>query len=527
MATIAKLNTQVTGDASGFNSALADVEKRANGSATAMSANFAGLLAVGKNLVKFLLPLGLLFNAIGAANAAVDTYKFARSIGVATSEVEALRQGLKGVGSNADAAESILAGLAQNIAGLGKGNVIFADTLQRIGIDAKHLATLPPPQALEVIAAAIGNIQDKTKQAAIAYQLFGKDAAAIIPLIANGADKLKDASAQANALGLAIKDSRVAQIEDAQKKWEQFGDLIHGIALRFIGELIPYVTAIIDQLPEIGTVAVLVHGYMMTLANAIDFVGGNLLRLVATAKLVKASVAVVFLGLTMLITMQLTDWVKKLIGFLNLIGVAVPNILMKIGVLNDDVMKNFQSAMADAATAAADFASAGLDTAGALARIKENADAAGAAMDNANKAGGALAKVNNNAPLFAKGLEVIREFQTPLQKFNTRMEELNAMLEAGAISWDIYSKATHDAVNQLEKAHELQRMGLSAATQAGTVEAYSSILTSQQQENMSMRETPMERTNRILQDSKEIEKRIAENTEKTAEAIQSITVVQI
>jgi hypothetical protein len=128
--------------------------------------------------------------------------------------------------------------------------------------------------------------------------------------------------------------------------------------------------------------------------------------------------------------------------------------------------------------------------------------------------------------LFQRGSEVFNETRTPLEKFSSKVQELDKLVKTGAITWETYSRAAANATNELDKAYELTRMGFSGAVRSGTNEAYSLILKAQQQEQIA-REDPQKRMVRLLEQGQLIDKGIQKAAQETAAAIKNLKVVKI
>jgi hypothetical protein len=116
---------------------------------------------------------------------------------------------------------------------------------------------------------------------------------------------------------------------------------------------------------------------------------------------------------------------------------------------------------------------------------------------------------------FAKTFE---ENQTPLDQYHNKLKELDLFLQGGG-NWDVYARGVSKAVAELEKAHGLSEIHLPAGLTRNSSAAVSAI---NQQENLNerrFRESPQDRLNRILSESKEIEKQQLEYQRRMADAL--------
>lgn len=85
-----------------------------------------------------------------------------------------------------------------------RGLATAQDALADLGLAADDLRGLSPEQQFKTLAEAISRIEDPSKRAAVAMQVFGRAGTKLLPLIEGGVDGIEALQAQARALGLTI-----------------------------------------------------------------------------------------------------------------------------------------------------------------------------------------------------------------------------------------------------------------------------------------------------------------------------------
>ena len=464
----------------------------------------------------------------GVLEGITANYRFAKSIGVTTNAVYATQQAFRDLGLNVEDANATLLELGRTISAAGSGgDAAVSEALSRIGLSAQSLAQMNPDAQLRSISEGLSRVTDANTRAALATQIFGSRAAEILPLLSEGGKAFDDAASKSNAMGNAIGDNRAAQIEKLGIQWENFKATIQGVGVTIASELVPFLTDLISKLPSLGLTA-------KTVTSAIKsaFATGGLL--------IQFLQGIYQFGIGIAKSVQFA-FIAILTGALGLLSKAVKAInyaseQLGQGPLIDssglDVM--FEAARKTGRETASEVAEAfgKIGEKNALQRfseqldfIRNSADNLGEKIDKKTRSTGQKL-ANINMALFQRGSEVFNETRTPLEKFSSKVQELDKLVKTGAITWETYSRAAANATNELDKAYELTRMGFSGAVRSGTNEAYSLILKAQQQEQIA-REDPQKRMVRLLEQGQLIDKGIQKAAQETAAAIKNLKVVKI
>ena len=94
--------------------------------------------------------------------------------GISASVLSELGYAAEQSGTDLGTVEKSISKLQKGITGAAGGSKALNASFASIGLSAKKLAALSPQRQFEEVAAAIGSIQDPTKRAAKAMEIFGK-----------------------------------------------------------------------------------------------------------------------------------------------------------------------------------------------------------------------------------------------------------------------------------------------------------------------------------------------------------------
>lgn len=131
--------------------------------------------------------------------------------------------------------------LSQAASGVGPA----ADALDRLGLSADYLASLPLDQRIGTINQAIDQFIPKAEQAAVAGQLFGEEGSLAMRRI--DAATLREAAAEVDRFGLALTEVDAAQIEMANDAMASVSKVVTDLTNKFTAELAPVLTALSNQ----------------------------------------------------------------------------------------------------------------------------------------------------------------------------------------------------------------------------------------------------------------------------------------
>ena len=526
MATIATLSAKVTADGSAFYKTMDIVDKRMKKT----EKNSEKLEAVAGKM-KILLAALAAFAAgqfiADTIKGVVDDLKLSRKIGEDIQSIEAFKIALSGVGAPAEKAGEILQRLGQGIANASVGlDPALEDSLKRIGLQSSKLAQLRPYDQLQRISAAIGGIDDPTKRAAVATQIFSEHASDLLPILAQGNEAFDKAAISLNKIGGGIKNAEAASLEKLVQQAEKFQTQLKIAAARIIIDIIPFIQGMVEQLTRAFAAGHDLTDIMKAVAFGIGTVITVITELVRLVKILVNLFGMGLLGIVYAVVRGLQEIFKQAAMLPSELG---GDEFQKGAIALSHASHSIKSEMKDLAkTTMKNVDEIGSDFSRLDKLGKQMASGVSTSVDKVQdkimNAGGSVHIADKFGELFKRGRDVTNEFQTPLQKYQSRIQELNAMISKGAISWDVYSRAAADAVSQLEKAHELNSLSAPKAILKNTSEAASAINQNSLREAR-YREKPEDRVVRVLEQSKEIEKKQLDQFKKVADAAKNTKIV--
>lgn len=120
--------------------------------------------------------------------------------------VEALSEykyaaGLAGV--ELDGLETAVKKMQNTITDAANGTKTAINALDQLGLSIQSLAGMSPEQQFDRIASAVAGIEDPTRRAALAQDVFGKSGTDLLPMLAEGSQGLTDLRQEARDLGIA------------------------------------------------------------------------------------------------------------------------------------------------------------------------------------------------------------------------------------------------------------------------------------------------------------------------------------
>jgi hypothetical protein len=108
------------------------------------------------------------------------------------------------------------------------GSKTATDALSALGLSVDELSGMSPEDQFTKIADAIGDVEDPSKRAALAMQLFGRAGSELLPMMSENAEGIADLRKEANELG------RTMTADDAQAAAE-LTDAMNRVKSVFIG----------------------------------------------------------------------------------------------------------------------------------------------------------------------------------------------------------------------------------------------------------------------------------------------------
>jgi hypothetical protein len=224
----------------------------------------ASFKAVGARIAK----IGAGFAAVGAATTAIgssalasitalsqrfaglgDELSKARDrTGIAASSLSELGYAAEQSGTDLATVEKAVAKMQRGITEANAGSKSMAEAFQAIGLSTKKLAALNPEQQFLAVGEAISRIQDPTRRAAAAMDVFGKSGTQLLPLLISDIEALRK---EARDLGVVISDDDAKNATNLGDAFDRVKKSLGGIATQLGAAIAVPFTKIANALASI------------------------------------------------------------------------------------------------------------------------------------------------------------------------------------------------------------------------------------------------------------------------------------
>lgn len=173
----------------------------------------------------------------GRLTAIADLADRAERAGVGAGWLRTMEHAADMAGVSADKLGSAMNKLTMQIGKAKAGAEPVQQAFEKLGLDMARLQSMKTEDVFLHISDRIAKMPDPADRTALAMEIFGKQAAELIPLLNQGADGLAAMAAEAEALGLVLTDEEIkaaAEADDAiQKLSKSFSALIDKLAIDF------------------------------------------------------------------------------------------------------------------------------------------------------------------------------------------------------------------------------------------------------------------------------------------------------
>lgn len=444
------ITADTSGLASGFQQAASIVNSGAGQITSAASSaadaiyNLAGALGLSFSVDK------LVEVAHAALDSAEQVNNLSQSLGVSTKNLQTMSYAAGLVGGNLDTVSTSLAHAERTANAAASGNVQAAAAFNALGISASQLAGLlkNPDQLMQVLAQHVSQFGDGVGKTSAVVEIFGRNAAQIIPFLNEMGGNFDELTKESEALGVTLSGQTQAALLQANEGLDKSALAAKGLGNEFAAALVPAINAANSAFQEFaasGNAASFFAQLGDFLKTAIDWFQ----QFATTVQHVTVNVAEYWDEMVVKMTASLAD---KTAGWANAIGGA-------LSVLSGGALGGFVAGV-DKAASASDGLTKKIQglrdaAAGANADIDKNQanyQAAAASADALGKAVGnyyeVLANGNKSEAAHDAALQAIAAASDALiAKGNDYNTVINAEVAAVAKVDTAYQRATSTQVN--------------------------------------------------------------------------------
>ncbi|MCU0870725.1 MAG: hypothetical protein MUE50_00120 [Pirellulaceae bacterium] len=195
----------------------------------------------------------LLASSAGFASTADGYATTAGRAQMAASAVSELQHAAKMTDVSAGGLEKGLQNLRKTTQDAADGGKSAQKTFSDLGVSWEKLADLPLNAQLEIVADAIAQMDDPNKQAAAAFEMFGKAGKEMLPLLLSGSAGIRKWREEAKSLGIAMSDAEIASGGELSDNLDRLKDSSRGLSDRIGAALAPALNELLPRM--VGVVA--------------------------------------------------------------------------------------------------------------------------------------------------------------------------------------------------------------------------------------------------------------------------------
>lgn len=279
--TVGDVAVRIGADTSGLTRGLSDADKSLKGLSASAHATGTAIGMLAAEVVKAGAQLTIALATKGFA--AVDALdEMAEKAGTSAKSLQALQLALGEAGVNSDQTQAAIKKLNIAIGDAQGGNKTAQATFDKLGLSVQELAAMDADQRFAAIGDALQGYGNAADRASVATDLFGaKIGPDMAAALAQGGGGIRQATADLEAMGLAMSDIDAAKVANAMDSFGRAGMVIDGISNQLAVEFAPLLDAVSKSFMEAGkegegfggVVSAAVQGTIETiafLANAID-----------------------------------------------------------------------------------------------------------------------------------------------------------------------------------------------------------------------------------------------------------------
>lgn len=223
------------------NSKLMKVLKRSEKRLTAFAgfaAKAGGSLIAGGTAI--LAPLTAAVFAFADAGDQLD--KMAARTGASTNALSEWGFAAEQSGASSEVLEKSFTRLQKNLFDAQAGTKKSVDALKQIGYTWEELKNKSPDEQFELVAGAIGTLENQTIKAGVANDLFGRSGVKLLPLFNQQADGMEALRQEARDLGLSIGPDQAKAAADFTDAWNRIKRSVKAVTFGIGAELAPTLT---------------------------------------------------------------------------------------------------------------------------------------------------------------------------------------------------------------------------------------------------------------------------------------------
>lgn len=189
------------------------------------------------------------------ADYAGDMFDMARATGLGVEAFQEIAYAAKMSGIEAEKVKTSFVKFDKLIMDAAGGNKTYMQTFKDLGIQIKDSAgnLRKPNEIFEDIADIFHDVPDGAAKTALAYELFGKSGADLIPMLNDGKAGLKEFYKAARESGNFLNNEAIQAADAYSDQLQEMGLKVKGAKIQIGNALIPTISKLIEKISEVAT----------------------------------------------------------------------------------------------------------------------------------------------------------------------------------------------------------------------------------------------------------------------------------
>jgi len=217
--------------------------------------------------------------AVHAANNIAAQDRLAKRIGTTTEEMSALEGAYRmAMGTDeVDGFRDALSDMQEKIGDVTTEAGGAAEILKLVGLNADQMAGQDAIENFKQIADKVQGLQSQADKLHVADTLFSGEGQKFLPFLEKGRKGIEEMQAKAKELGLTVNSFQAAEVIKAQQAMQELKMAFEGFVTKLVVEAAPVLTALVDEIKLMGTEGVnssdMVTDAIYGTAEAVGFLG--------------------------------------------------------------------------------------------------------------------------------------------------------------------------------------------------------------------------------------------------------------
>jgi TP901 family phage tail tape measure protein len=186
--------------------------------------------------------------------AAAHTEDLAEKLGLSTGSLNKFAFAAKSAGIDSDSAAQTLGFLNKNMGEALTGSKEAKEAFGKLGVKFRDTTgqVRPVEDVLLDVADGLEKLTSQPERAAYAMKLFGREGQALLPILSQGSEHVKELYVEASELGSGLGGKFYKDSKKAREEIEHFGIIINGFKKRITAAALPAITAMFEWFQKLA-----------------------------------------------------------------------------------------------------------------------------------------------------------------------------------------------------------------------------------------------------------------------------------